>query len=553
MNERCEAKMTPLALSSRLLHQCRLVLAELDAMYAAVVTRLRKQRQQQNPVEMRLLRSSVLSELKTLEKLHAEAVTMAEQRQREEEEKTRDDERNGKDTDHDERRLIHTLRSSNLPFYVAVWTIAKERCRGVVAFSKRFSWDDYANQSHGSKANKKLSDKERRRTVLVDIVSDDGEEWVKVSTITESRLLFEMAEKGWERGGDEEEVPHNSGSDADSRIPDARQERVILRNSDTDSEDDEDDQIELIRLASDLIKAAHATRIRYRHPRVRLVFSRLLENRIPEIDHILREIQNYGIIVECGLKVPDVINDEMPVDRDPAAVTSEDLPLETLLPNPFAKFTTTINIDCTLLLAIVSDLSNIRHIAPSPNYHPAIVKQIEVEDEQPLLPAEIWPAMVGRRLVCTKEAVKRMRDIVDTIGTEAEKKRTAIILSDSGVGRRELLQRIQQLSDHQVPDEWLLPIKVVDVREKITGGWRQGVLPVVAHSVAEILSDINRSVFFYGWAEGITTITSNKTVVKQIHSIIEDNRNGDDDLEGPRVWVCDTARSLVGKEKNRIP
>jgi hypothetical protein len=50
---------------------------------------------------------------------------------------------------------------------------------------------------------------------------------------------------------------------------------------------------------------------------------------------------------------------------------------------------------------------------------------------------------------------------------------------------------------------------------------------------------------------GLTTISSNRTIDKQIEATVEDNRKGDDGLEGPDVWICDTARSLVGKDKDR--
>ncbi len=73
----------------------------------------------------------------------------------------------------------------------------------------------------------------------------------------------------------------------------------------------------------------------------------------------------------------------------------------------------------------------------------------------------------------------------------------------------------------------------------------------VVHEVGKGLSDINYSVFLYGWVTGLTTISSNRTIDKQIEVTIEENREGDDSLGGPDVWICDTARSLVGKDKDR--
>lgn len=549
-----------LALSRSLLHQCRLLLAELDAFQALVSRALRRR---PHVVEIRQLRSNVVSELRALEKLERQAADAA----------TTpavagdggEEDGDGGDREEDELRLVHALRSSNLPFYVAVWTIAKRSCRGLVAFGKRFYWDEGAHaaaarDSEAAAAQRrarKRASMDKRKSVLVDIVADDGEEWVKVSTISESRLLFEMAKKGWERGEDSatEEEAYSDEEGREGR----RRGRTILRNYGSDGEagdnsGDDDDEIELVKLAADMMKASKATRVRYRHPRVRFVIPKIVEGKVAEIDDIFNEIRGYGVTVECGTSVPDVMAGEIDQGRDPSSVTPEELDLSHLLPNPYKRFTPTLNVDCTLLLALVSDLSHFRNIPPLPNHHQAIHKQIKLEEEQPLVPTELWPAMDGRELVCTKEAAKRMREIVDTIGTDTERKRTEILMGDpefQGLDREALIQRFQELSDHQVPAQWKIPIKVVDAAADISAGWQSGRLRGAAHKVEEILSDINRSVFLYGWSTGMMTVSSNRTVVKQIEHTIEENRNGDDELEGPLVWVCDTARSLVGKEKNR--
>jgi hypothetical protein len=611
-------RTTALSLSTTLLHQCRLLLAELDCFFTALATRLRRHHQQQHLSDMRQLRSNVLSELRTLERLGGEARALLSPEMTKP--PSRDSDIGGgfyedeEDISDAERRLIHTLRSSNLPFYAAVWTVAKERCKAVVAFGKRFYWDGDDDDNHRNRwrrkqgssrpaqdedhqesdedststaaaaaaaagkqplsekemKKKRRSGKDKRKSVMVDIVADNGEEWVKVSTISENRLLFEMAEKGWDRDSDtdsysDDEVLISGGEDTkdDTRYNHRRKKDGILRHghtdTDTDTDDtdaDSDDEIELVKLASDMNKAARATRIKYKHPRIRFVIPKLIEGKVPEIDAILNQVRGYGVAVECGTHIPEVFSDEMDGNRDPAAIKPEDLPLSTLLPNPFEKFTSTLNVDCTLLLALVSDLSHVRHITTSPSFHRAINRQIEIEEEQPLVPTELWPAMVGRHLICTEEAAQRMKEIVDVIGTSTEKERTAILLAQPpflGLDKDDLLRQFQRLSDHDVPKDWLLPIKVIDAQPDINAGLQDGILPPVAHKVTEVLSDINRSVFVYGWVKGIVTVSSNRTVVKQIEHTIEENRDGDDDLEGPPVWVCDTARSLVGKEKKRKP
>ncbi|KAJ6147774.1 hypothetical protein N7497_009756 [Penicillium chrysogenum] len=507
---------TSTALSAQLNQECKHLLSQIDTYQSLLASTLR------NPqlVEVRQFRSSVASELKMLEKLGRQIEeAIGDTTLGPETSQMEDGVTVSRDPDL-EMRLVHALRSSNLPFYQAVWRIASGSCSGLVALGKRFYWDGETKASERKSASgkgkgkdgpaqpEKKPNKDKRKSVFVDIVADDGEEWVKVSTISENRLLFEMAKKGWEGDSDKDEWS------------DGGKGRTVLRNFDED-EDDDDDELELIKLARDLRKASDATRVRYRHPRLRVVIPKIEEGSVPEIDAVLNEMRSYGIQVDCQGSLP--------------AETRTGL--AHLLPQPFKNFTSTLNVDCTLLLALV-----------------AIVRQIEVEREKPLLTSELWPAMDGRELVSTTEAAVRFQEIVETIGTETEKSRTRMLLGDppyEQFDREAILQKFQELSDYQVPADWKLPIKVVEAQQVIDAAKTQGKLHPVVHEVGKGLSDINYSVFLYGWVTGLTTISSNRTIDKQIEVTIEENREGDDSLGGPDVWICDTARSLVGKDKDR--
>ena len=467
-----------------------------------------------------------------------------------------------------EARLLHSLRSSNLPFYATVWNVAKTRCTNLVAFSKRFYWYEAKGRKRigridmaplesyfktlevsDGKGNKKTerSGKEdavaaakaglQKKSVLVDIVADNGEEWVKVSTVTPSRLLFELAKLGWEAGE----------SDLEFEGEDYR-----LQHDDCD---DGEDMVELVKLAVDMKKAAAMVRVRYKHPRIRFVLPKIVEGRLSEVDRILRDIRKTGAVVECNTGFDDWF-ENLAAGKQlsrPATLIPLDNVLPSILPNPFPHRTATLNVDCTLLLALVSDVSHVRNIALSPSHHRAIVRQIELEAKEPLVPSELWPAMGDKELVCTIEAKDRMQDIVDTIGTDTEKARAKLLMDDmnGAVDREALISQFQQLSDHEVPTNWKIPIRVVDAHAEIQKGWGNGCLPKQARKVEAKLSDINTSVFLYGWASGLMTVSSNRTVVKQIETLVEEHRNGDDNVAGPNVWVCDTARSLVGKEHQR--
>ena len=103
---------------------------------------------------------------------------------------------------------------------------------------------------------------------------------------------------------------------------------------------------------------------------------------------------------------------------------------------------------------------------------------------------------------------------------------------------------MQQWSVYAVPTDWQLPIRIVDQNPSEC----QSYLPDVVEAVCAGLTAINQSVFSYGWRSDRTTITSNRGVVKQIETKLEDFEDLHDNV-WPKIWLCPTARSLVGKER----
>lgn len=243
-------------------------------------------------------------------------------------------------------------------------------------------------------------------------------------------------------------------------------------------------------------------------------------------------MRDLGITVTCGNNIP-------PTPR------VEDV-LDQMVIDEFSTFTSTVNVDCTILLAFVSDMSN-AEVSEESWFNYMIKKQLEQETKERLLPSYLWPATRGRKLVCTREAAKRMQEIVDEIGTESEKARARILLGDGeGRSREGLIRDFQALSVYKVPPDWELPIAIVEFDEAITKK-----LPPVAAAVEPRLTDINKSIFLYGWAMGITTVSSNKVTAKLIQNLIWDNRADGDDAEGPHIWLSPQSRSLVAKERDR--
>ena len=161
-------------------------------------------------------------------------------------------------------RTVHTLRSSNLQFYTAVWDAAKAST-GLVTFNKRFYWATPPTRSS------KRAGRPKKQCALVDIVTQGGLEWVKVSTVTETRLLFEQAKAGWENADSSSDDGDSSGDDEDRATNNSPPSSSSLLSSPSPS----DNPIELIRLATDLQTASLATQIRYRHPKIRIVLPKI--------------------------------------------------------------------------------------------------------------------------------------------------------------------------------------------------------------------------------------------------------------------------------------
>lgn len=402
-----------------------------------------------------------------------------------------------------------------------------------MAFTKRFYWDTPPTRST------KRTGQIKRRCALVDIVAQDGQQWIKVSTVTETRLLFELAKAGWEGADSDSDndddgqivngLPHtdvNDGGPPDARIP------IKLQK------EDDDDRVEIVRQAEDLQKAALVHKVHYKHPSITFILPKISQYPPAEILRILESIRSTGATVLLGPPSP-------PLDLRSV--------FQSLVTDPFHNLTPTLNIDCTILLALISDLSH-SATTPEPWFNKAVSRQVELEKWEQLLPSTLWPAMAGRKLVCTQEAAVRMNEIVNTIGTASERQRANLLLllpghEEQAQSAEDLRSAFAELSNYTIPNNWNLPIKVIASSSSIHENDNIiSQLPPSAERVKESLTAINQSVFLYGWSTGFTTLTSNRTVVRQIEEIVE---GAPGEQVGPKVWLCGTARSLVGKEKGR--
>lgn len=318
-----------------------------------------------------------------------------------------------------------------------------------------------------------------------------------------------MAENGWNFGDEssDDEAISNKGSVMDTRST----------------------SLSIERTAELLVNEARKVRLRYRHPEIVLDLPNIQWGKVREIDDVLERISRSGVTIRTA-------NNKQPVP------ILTDI-LDTMLSVESREFSSTINIDCTILLSLVSDISHSDGPA-SPSQSSIIKKQIEIEAKEKLLPNVLYPIMRKRELVCTQEAAAHMQDLVNTIGTPQEKLRAALIMGyHEALTHDEIIQEFSNISSHTVPEDLQFPLSI-----KPDGNSSDANLPVVATAVANALKHpINKSVFLYGWANDNTTITSNAVVAKQIERVVEENRSSSAEI-GPDVWLCSIPRSLVGKE-----
>mgnify|MGYP004515324429 CR=1 FL=1 len=476
-----------------LVDRCKSLSDEVEAYVEAVIER-QKATRVQHPVEYRNLRNDFKNELAFLKKITSSGMT--------------------------EEKVRHFIVSSNLTYYEALWGAAKRSC-GLQAFRKYYFWDRHKAPA-GKRTLKGLSlgkggVGKGKSAALVDIVADEGREWIRVSTVSEKRIIFDLAKLGWV-----------NDSDSDDDMSDARP-------SDWEDEDDED-QVDVVRNARELARAARANPVRGRPPKVRFVLTRIVAGKTKEVDGIIAKIRATGAIVQCA-------EDILPTQPLQGV-------LNNLLVDRTRALSETLNIDCTVLLALVSDISH--KPCPILDWYPGEVQaQIKEEAGENLLPTHLYPAVGSHSMVCTQEAADQMNLIVDTLATDEEKRRAQLLVAQGDCEDRsseDLVAEWASMSDHSVPAGFKLPIRVVpsNIDTIVTR------LPAAARKLQDEMSRLNSSIFFYGWAEGITTLSSNRARARQIEHAI--NQHGLEDGEaGPHIWLCGESRSLIAKHGRRGP
>lgn len=435
------------------------------------------------------------------------------------------------DEDREERdqKYKSDIRACGLATHQDQWDAIK-RSHGLLSFRRRFSG--------------------RTGTLgpTIDAVVENGTEWLKVLSLTEKKLVYQLAQQGWH--------PDDS-SDAE----------------DSDASDDDDDSgISIIKTTKQLVEAARLNRCGTRMPRIRLVVPHLTSGGMEAVDKILDRTRNLGIskrqegdvevIVDCADSL--FLKKAIPPVEQAFASLFRDTNLDRLTP--------VINLELTIILSLVSDITHAK-IEPKEWYSRQTFSHIDDEKHAPgVRLLTILNALRGRRLECTREVAREVRNVVDDLGTEDTKARALAIFgrtsfqdgfdsprkvhlgvngnqngADETAGaeeearRMKLIAKLRELSIYPIPDDLQLPIQIVGEDEFDHQDYQKlielGKLPPVAAHVWEKLDrSYNRSCHLWGWLQDITTMSSNNLNTRLVDATVD--KVGTQLLFAPRPRAC---------------
>lgn len=425
------------------------------------------------------------------------------------------------------------------------WSIVK-RCHSLVAYNRPFEGStkesrrekiktmDKEQQGKSGGAARGLSSEEKtlqhQRLKLMSkveiIVVDGGAEWLDIRALSAERLATQMSEAGWS-WGDHDDTDEDEAVDPDEweTVPLAVQVRK-------------------------LIEAARLNRHEYVMPRVRVVLPRIARSDNRDVALFLAQLTRMDPSVKVTIDDRDSIFMATPPPPPDEA-------LENLLGYEFAGLTPTLNIDHSILVDLISDITHFR-LEVQPWHEHTTSWQIEEEltHEGGVMAKTLYPILAGRRLVCTREAAEHFHELLRKVGTETERERGRLLVpwdeDTRSMTDAEIRARFNELSIRPPPPDVQIPLTILpthwDEPSSVAKAVEEERVPAVALDVVRCgkLGSSKLSVFMQGWESGDVTVTSNKEIQARIRTWVEANRKSDDEA-GPRIFKLDVTRNLLAR------
>lgn len=422
------------------------------------------------------------------------------------------------------------------------WSILR-RSSALVAVNRTFQTSASSDRrANISKFNAEATGREKsqlHRTLKeqaktdVDVVAA-GAEWLCVRWITRDRLARQMTDSGWSWGD------YTVGDTVD---------------------EDEWEDVSLAKTIRKLVAAARMHRHEYRIPRIHVILPKLSwpadDTDIPVL------LANLASSTSADITISHASSPFLTAPVPPLATS-----LRNLLHDELATLTPTLNMDHTILVDLISDLSH-SHLTPQPWQAPTTRAQIVDENSAPggVMLRTLHPILAGRTLLCTREAAEHFHDMLATVGTPTERRRGHLLVPiyppESTMDSASLRSAFQELSVHAIPEDIQLPLQILPDSQRwdlktVCGAVDDGSLPTVARDVAEkgvgggTLKSSKLSIYMYGWWSGHATLTSNKEIKAHMSTWVERGRTSDDET-GPRIWCVGVTRNLLAKSAEPPP
>ncbi|CAH0025473.1 unnamed protein product [Clonostachys rhizophaga] len=406
------------------------------------------------------------------------------------------------------------------------WSILK-RCHSFQALNQTFLSSTKESRREVVSSQESISGREKQllhRTlkeqsrVEVDVV-ERGSEWIDIKSISLDRLARQMTDSGWGWGD------HELG----------------------DVLDEEDwGEVPLAKQIKRLVEAAKRNRHEYRIPRVRVVLPRIQADANNDVAVFINQLRNIDSQVEV------IINDSQSdfLTSEPPQLESA---IENLAGDELAGLTPILNMDHTILIDLISDITHY-NLEPQPWQASTTQAQIKEENRHPdgLMAPTLYPLLRGRKLICTKEAAEHFHEVLSTVGTNTERQRGHLLVPRDpetlALSPSDIHAKFSSLSVRSPPADLQIPVTILSDPTDFQAAVKDGRLPEVALDVARCggFKSSKLSIYMHGWAEGITTITSNKEIRGHIRTWVEAHRRTEDEV-GPSIYRVDVTRNLLAK------
>ncbi|KAI9104700.1 hypothetical protein DFS34DRAFT_575757 [Phlyctochytrium arcticum] len=376
-----------------------------------------------------------------------------------------------------EKLVLHpdTIRGShtscsNIPYLSAVLQLAQTQPE----VTQVFQTFHYAVDDHGGLSS--------RQAVRVDVVAQNGRQWIKVKASSLKGFQQELADDESSDSESEDLSGHGfenklTGSLATPKLP-------------------------IYQQAQDLLMAASQNQVHFRVPEIVMTFLGL-----EEVDpRIIETLRAMGVIVDLrtgeGSDGSDSTTQLPAINKSIPPVITDD--------GANCNITDTLNLDVTTLISLVTD------IAHRPD----------------TIPLE---ALDGRRVVTTETAARKMLDIVNLLGGPTELKRAQrLLVSSWDQNDRWKQPPAAALTASEEQPSILSSIGSLRV-EVIADNPSERFLNMASKTPSGRLKQHHIAVFGTGDRERITTVTANAWIDRSLT---------DAGLGGLSLWIHEP-RSLV--------